>query len=45
LEQPWATFARFEVDEGKVFQLRVTARGYPSALKIVSPKASQAKEN
>jgi hypothetical protein len=33
LEQPWATFARFQVDEGKPFQIRVTAVGYPSALK------------
>jgi hypothetical protein len=33
LEQPWATFARFQVDEGKPFLLRVTARGYPSAVK------------
>jgi len=33
LEQPWATFARFQVDEGKPFQLRVTASGYPSAVK------------
>jgi len=37
LEQPWATFARFQVDEGKPFQLRVTATGYPSAIKKFEP--------
>jgi hypothetical protein len=48
LEQPWATFARFQVDEGKPFQLRVTASGYPSAVKkfdfAAASKSSQANE-
>lgn len=37
LEQPWATFARFEIEENKPFQLRVTAAGYPSIVKKFSP--------
>jgi hypothetical protein len=40
LEQPWATFARFQVDQGKPFQLRVTANGYPSAVKKFDPALS-----
>jgi hypothetical protein len=41
LEQPWATFARFQVDEGKPFQIRVTAVGYPSAMKKFEPEGTE----
>jgi len=37
LEQQWATFAKFHVDEGKKFQVRVTAGGYPSLVKSYDP--------
>jgi hypothetical protein len=42
LEQPWATYARFQVDQGKPFQIRVTAAGYPSAVKKFIPMGMEA---
>jgi len=37
LEQPWATFVRFQVDDGEKFQVRITANGYPSLVKLFDP--------
>jgi len=41
LEQPWATFARFQVDSGKKFLVRITATGYPSLVKTYGPTMSK----